>query len=625
MAAPPEASNVVQPVVEQDFERCSDLRRWRFEHAGALPRRNSDDSTENSLANWLSMVLPRRLRAVGPKPSQRKLTAEQTAHLDELLGFCSGAQGSERPSASLAGGQAAISSSSTSFEDCQEILENQLEHIAALKSMLPDVETRPSDSRIRELAECLKVPKQVDRHTLPLDLVFRNVQQQFRDEVGKLQSTCRTMSSTNPAAKKARVATAVAGSGGPHSAAPSNRVDEVESSSSGVAQSAVAKQLPSHAGRVLNTGSSDVAQLIGTCQEPRSTMVYMKILDPIWAIEVADGQKMFECVANKTKWHNQFKQLASGDCIIIVMKSRDKISAVCEVASPATVKETNRDVLKCKLQESRHEALDAYLDGAESFDYVEFKHVYDCRRSPPVSSTAAFLEQVGLALPKTPLVGLLRPVVLDEQWHSRLHEYMQQAVLRLPVSLATASDKALVAASNVDGHATRAVTMEESFEEVLEVIPIDKSRYDAIWWLVLEESRFDAIASGRLRWEARPRGAEDCPWTRPLDDRLRDPYFDWVIAERGRSVVLQREMGTCTYRKHAKTLAVKIAQVRIFSSAWHMLEFLAADLLPNCTNPIKFYLDKYGAEAANHAFVAMRFEEPDMPQISSVGSHQSTS
>ena len=51
----------------------------------------------------------------------------------------------------------------------------------------------------------------------------------------------------------------VASSGGPHSAAPSNRVDEVESSSSGVAQSAATKQLPSHTGRVLNTGSSDAA------------------------------------------------------------------------------------------------------------------------------------------------------------------------------------------------------------------------------------------------------------------------------------------------------------------------------------------------------------------------------
>ena len=95
------------------------------------------------------------------------------------------------------------------------------------------------------------------------------------------------------------------------------------------------------------------------------------------------------------------------------MKGQDKISVVCEVASTATLKETNRDVLKSKLQESRHEALDAYLDGAESFDYVEFKHVFDCRRILSESSTAAFLERVGLELPKRPLVGLLRPVVID--------------------------------------------------------------------------------------------------------------------------------------------------------------------------------------------------------------------
>ena len=100
------------------------------------------------------------------------------------------------------------------------------------------MKTRPSDSRIRELAERLKVPEQVDEQFLPLDLVFKSVQQQFHDEVCALQSKSRTMSSTNPAAKRARFATAVASSGGPH-AASSNRVDEVENSSSGGPHSAV--------------------------------------------------------------------------------------------------------------------------------------------------------------------------------------------------------------------------------------------------------------------------------------------------------------------------------------------------------------------------------------------------
>ena len=60
---------------------------------------------------------------------------------------------------------------------------------------------------------------------------------------------------------------------------------------------------------------------------------------------------------------------------------------------------------------------------------------------------------------------------------------------------------------------------------------------------------------------------------------------------------------------------MKIAQVYKFSSAYHMLQsgkaVVAADLVPNCTDPIKFYKDLYGGEACAHAFVAMRFERPD--------------
>ena len=70
-------------------------------------------------------------------------------------------------------------------------------------------------------------------------------------------------------------------------------------------------------------------------------------------------------------------------------------------------------------------------------------------------------------------------------------------------------------------------------------------------------------------------------------------------------------MGTGTRRKHAKTSVVKIAQVRIFSSAFHMLDFLAADLLPDSTDPTKFYTDLYGGRTCANAFVAMRFERPD--------------
>ena len=123
-------------------------------------------------------------------------------------------------------------------------------------------------------------------------------------------------------------------------------------------------------------------------------------------------------------------------------------------------------------------------------------------------------------------------------------------------------------------------------------------------WLVLQESRYDAIASGRLRWEARPRDGKP-----PFNQDLRDPSFDWKLANPGRLVILQRGMGTGAYRKHADTSAVKIAQVRIFSSAHHMLKFLAADLVSN-NDPTMFYTDLYGGCTCAHAFVTMHFEQP---------------
>ena len=107
-------------------------------------------------------------------------------------------------------------------------------------------------------------------------------------------------------------------------------------------------------------------------------MVFMTIIERIWANEVADEQKMLECVSNQTTWQNQLKQLSSGDDLLsMVVKRRYKINAVCEVASPAAAEETSRDLPKSKPPESRHEAPDAYLDGAEPFDYVEFEPMFD--------------------------------------------------------------------------------------------------------------------------------------------------------------------------------------------------------------------------------------------------------
>jgi hypothetical protein len=295
----PAVSHLVQKLVEE-------VLAWqRRNGVQKIPSKYSGDCEERKLALRFEKLLLRRDKALGTMPSRSQLSPSEVALVNSVPGVplrgcsatasCSSTVAQQLPeSAAIEGPRHAPANcvggaesqnllpcsvgihhaadpTDINFEHCQELLERQQEHLETLKSILPDVKTRPSDSRIRELAERLKVPEQVDEQFLPLDLVFKSVQQQFHDEVCALQSKSRTMSSTNPAAKRARFATAVASSGGPHTA-PSNRVDEVESSSSGVGQSAAAKQPTSHAGRRLHTGSSDVAQLAATCQEPRSTL-----------------------------------------------------------------------------------------------------------------------------------------------------------------------------------------------------------------------------------------------------------------------------------------------------------------------------------------------------------------
>jgi hypothetical protein len=230
--------------------------------------------------------------------------------------------------------------------------------------------------------------------------------------------------------------------------------------------------------------------------------------------------------------------------------------------------------LKSKLQESRHEALDAYLGGAESFDYVEFKHVLDCRFFLPVSGTAAFLERVGLALPKVPLVGLLRPVVIDAQWHTRLQEYMRQAVLRGPVDTLDSSSEG---------------------QDVL---------------MLITTRHHDAIASGRQQWEARPMLRDN--------NRGRGQSHDDKLATVGRQVILQGGPGAGRIRK-ADTSLWRVAEVRRYTSARDMVSELAAGC--HC---LEAYADLYGHAGCAHGFVAMRLERPKEAPEAAQGSPQTS-
>ena len=68
-----------------DFERCSELVKWFKNHSGECPRRKSDDNTEATLATWLDKARSRQTRGHDNTPSGRKLTAAETAHLNNIM------------------------------------------------------------------------------------------------------------------------------------------------------------------------------------------------------------------------------------------------------------------------------------------------------------------------------------------------------------------------------------------------------------------------------------------------------------------------------------------------------------------------------------------------------------
>lgn len=99
-----------------------------------------------------------------------------------------------------------------------------------------------------------------------------------------------------------------------------------------------------------------------------------------WCNDVADGNKFFECNANRRCFRNEFGKLNANDLFIIVEEaSKCKVVAVGRVRGPAESKVQDRAVLYSMLLPHRREALDAYLGAAPSFNYVMFDKVYDTR------------------------------------------------------------------------------------------------------------------------------------------------------------------------------------------------------------------------------------------------------
>ncbi len=146
--------------------------------------------------------------------------------------------------------------------------------------------------------------------------------------------------------------------------------------------------------------------------------VVLKVIDSIWASDIAAGIKFFECVANR-RWNNLFKGLTAGDLFIIAEKGTLKVTAVGEVASAPRTKVAERDILYCMLLPERHAALDEYLADAATFDFVQFKLVY----CPPQPLAARdMLRHIGAETSQWQ--GVVH-ISVDEVVHTRLRDLIE--------------------------------------------------------------------------------------------------------------------------------------------------------------------------------------------------------
>ena len=126
--------------------------------------------------------------------------------------------------------------------------------------------------------------------------------------------------------------------------------------------------------------------------------VVLKVIASAWASDVAAGNKLFECVANRKRWQNQFKGLKKGDLFAVLCKGTLQVAAVCEIASPPQTKVQTREALYSLVLPEQRAAINSYLGDAATFDYVPFSKIY----SPPSPLTIReMLGILGAEIPKT--------------------------------------------------------------------------------------------------------------------------------------------------------------------------------------------------------------------------------
>ena len=130
---------------------------------------------------------------------------------------------------------------------------------------------------------------------------------------------------------------------------------------------------------------------------PGVKRVVLKVIESIWAREVAAGNKFFECIANKQAWCNRFKGLKSGDLFVVAVKGCLEVAAVCEVEGGPCTKQEDIEALHSMTRPELHENLKAYLQDSSSFDFVVFRKA---RRPPQPLGARDLITRIGADMPR---------------------------------------------------------------------------------------------------------------------------------------------------------------------------------------------------------------------------------
>ena len=165
--------------------------------------------------------------------------------------------------------------------------------------------------------------------------------------------------------------------------------------------------------------------------------VFVKAVWEEFVTATAAGEKFFESSNAK----NMFRELDAGDLLLLVQtRSQQRVAAVAEVAHPAVSRERNRAVLYDRLPRRLHGSLNAYLDRADAFDYVQFRKVYDLRdcnsKLQHVLAHGSFCMD-----PRKNLgMGVLKVVETSDSSIDTLRDFLDTKTARLATSLVDAVD-----------------------------------------------------------------------------------------------------------------------------------------------------------------------------------------